>query len=627
MAQFGRRSKKKKDEEKVKLTKDSYRKAGHLFKYLRPFYGWLSLGTLFLLLTTGVSLIFPMLMGSLVDAGTTETGEAVAETFNTTQLLKEAFASEDSSAINLLAIALMILFAANAIFSFGRVYLFNYITEKVLMALRQDTYSHLVRQPMNFFNQQRVGELNSRISADIATLSGAMTTTVAEFLRQVLVIVGIIVILMLISWELTLAMLISLPVVAIVGVVFGRFIKKLSKRTQDSIADSNVIAEETFTGINVVKAFANEAAEIFRYRTKTEEVRKIAMKGALWRGLFISFIIFTVFGAIVFIIWYGAQLKAEGTISLSELVSFVLYSVMIGASIGGLPDMWAGIQKAIGATESLMDWLEKEPEPISPEQDDYPKLKLEGALSLQNVSFSYSTREDVQVLKDISFEIKPGEQIAVVGPSGSGKSTLASLLMRFYSPTSGTIQIDGKAAESFNLTGLRKQIGMVPQEVLLFGGTIHENIAYGRPGATDEEIKEAARKANAHDFISGFPEGYETVVGERGIQLSGGQRQRVAIARAILKDPGILILDEATSSLDSESERLVQDALETLMEGRTSVVIAHRLSTIRHANRILVIQDGELREQGTHDELMLIEDGTYRHLTNLQLEGSDTIRS
>jgi ABC-type multidrug transport system fused ATPase/permease subunit len=414
-------------------------------------------------------------------------------------------------------------------------------------------------------------------------------------------------------------MLALIPVVAIVARIFGTFIRKLSKQAQTIVAESNTIVEETLQAIASVKAFANEAFEIFRYKKKTDEVIEVSLKSARWRGLFVSFIMFALFGSIIGVVWYGVYLIHQGAgLSTGDLLKFVLYSVFIGGSISGVADLYSDIQRSIGATENLLDILDETPEPLSLVESDKSKGII-GDVSFQKVSFSYPSRKDVLVLKDISFDVRRGQQVALVGPSGAGKSTISALLLRFYDPSGGRILIDDKDARDYDLTGLRGNMAIVPQEVLLFGGTIRENIEYGKPGATQEEILLAAEQANAMEFIGTFPEGLETLVGERGIQLSGGQRQRIAIARAILKNPVILILDEATSSLDSENERLVQEALEKLMEGRTSFVIAHRLSTIHNADKIIVIDHGEVKEMGTHEELLAMDDGIYRQLTKLQI--------
>jgi ABC-type multidrug transport system fused ATPase/permease subunit len=495
----------------------------------------------------------------------------------------------------------------------------NY-TENTLATLRQAVYSHLIKLPMAFFAQKRVGDLNSRMSADITQIQDTLTTTIAEFLRQFILIIGGICLLLYISPKLTLMMLAIVPVVAVAAVVFGRFIRKISREVQDKIAESNTIIEETLQGINTVKAFANEFFENLRYKRSTEEIVKIAIQGGKYRGGFASFIIFCLFGSIVAVIWYGVNLASRNQLLIGDLISFILYSAFVGASFGGIAELYAQLQKAVGATERVFEIMDEEPELLDITDQKGLVNRVEGSVVFENIAFTYPSRKEIQVLKKVSFTVKKGETIAIIGPSGSGKSTLVALLLRFYDPESGRILIDGKDTKSFSLTELRNNMAIVPQDVILFGGTIKENIAYGKPNATIAEIAEAARKANALDFIESFPEKFETVVGERGVKLSGGQRQRIAIARAVLKDPSILILDEATSSLDSESERVVQEALDKLMVGRTSFVIAHRLSTIRKADKIIVIDKGEVRESGTHEELILHEKGLYRTLSRMQTE-------
>jgi ABC-type multidrug transport system fused ATPase/permease subunit len=399
--------------------------------------------------------------------------------------------------------------------------------------------------------------------------------------------------------------------------VFGRFIRKLSKKTQSELASANVIVEETLQSINIVKAFTSELTEVLRYRKSLDKVVKVALKSATYRGAFISFIIFAMFGGIVAVLWYGASLVQEGSMSVGDLLSFVLYTTFIGGSIAGLGDLYGQIQKAIGASERVMEILQEEEE-FKIEAKE--KIHLQGAIQFENVKFSYPTRKDVQVLKNLNLSVGAGEKIALVGHSGAGKSTIIQLLMRFYPLGSGQIKVDDQNIESLSITGYRQNIGIVPQEIILFGGSIRENIAYGKPNASDEEIIAAAEKANAWLFIKDFPEGLDTLVGERGVKLSGGQRQRIAIARAILKDPKILILDEATSSLDAESENLVQQALDELMKNRTTIIIAHRLATIRKVDKIFVLKEGQISEQGSHQELLESENGTYSNLVKLQLQ-------
>ncbi len=588
----------------AKLNKEAWRKTTRLFRYLKPHMGAFALGLFCLLMTSLLSLAFPLLLGKLVNA-------SVSDGFWSAPLT-------DLTNIDSIAKLLILVFAFQAAFGFVRIYLFGLVSENALANLRQDTYSHLVRMPMLFFAQRRVGELNSRISADVALLQEGMTTSLAELLRQTVTIGLGITLLTFVSIQLTLTMLATLPVVALIAVFFGRYIRKLSTQVQDRIADTNVIVDETLQGIQNVKAFSNEAFEVARYSSSVLKARDLALKGVKWRGSFVSFIIFCMFGVVVFIIWRAVHLRADGLLDIGDITAFLGLSIMIGASIASVPDLITTMLKAVGATERLMDLQEGQTEAIdlTPRKE---QLKLTGDIAFEHVSFHYATRADHEVLRDVNFHARPGERVALVGPSGAGKSTIASLVLRFYDPVGGRITIDGKDSRDYDLGALRDRMSIVPQEVLLFGGTILENIAYGRPGASREDIEAAARKANAHEFITSFPERYATIVGERGIQLSGGQRQRIAIARAVLKDPAILILDEATSALDTASERLVQDALDKLMVGRTSIVIAHRLSTVRNADRILVLDHGMVTASGTHEELIADTSGLYYSLSKMQL--------
>lgn len=593
------------DAPKAKLNKTTLRKAARIFRYMRPYRGHFALGFVFLVITSLLSLVFPVLLGKLMDA------KPVSAGFMDSALLD---LTDTSSVAKLLGLS----FILQALFGFGRIYLFGYVSEHALTQLRKDTYSHLLRLPMTFFAQRRVGELNSRISADVALLQDLFTTVTAELVRQTIIIVLGLVMLFRLSPPLMLTMLAVVPVVAVAAMFFGRFIQKLSKQVQDGIADSGTIVDETLQGIQNVKAFANEAWEVVRYGKSVEAARALALKGARWRGAFVSFIILCMFGAVVAVAYRAVQLKNAGVIQPGEIISFIMLTVFIAAGFASIPEMFGTVLKAIGATERLLDIQEEQPEPVSLDKSRAP-LPLTGRIAFEHVGFRYATREDMPVLRDVSFVAEPGERVALVGPSGAGKSTIASLLLRFYTPNEGRILIDDKDAQDYPLTALRDRMAIVPQEVLLFGGSIRENIAYGKPGATDTEVEAAARKANAHEFIERFPERYSTIVGERGIQLSGGQRQRIAIARAVLKDPAILILDEATSSLDTASEKLVQDALDELMKGRTSIVIAHRLSTVRSADRILVLDKGSIASSGTHDELIADTGGLYYNLSRTQM--------
>jgi len=584
--------------EKKKITKDALKRLLRLFRFVKPQKYTFILGLFILTLTSLTSLVFPMLIGNMVDMAK----------------------NRSLDDINKIGFILVGLFLVNAVLSYFRIYLFAVVTQKTLALLRQTTYNQLIKLPMAFFSGRRVGELNSRISADISMLQETFTDTIAQFIRQVIIIIGGVAILSVISPHLTLFMLAIVPVVAIIARFFGTYIRKMSKEAQTTVADSNTIVEETLQAITNVKSFANEAFEMLRYKRKTDEVIEISLRGARWRGLFISFIFMAMFGSVVGVIWYGVYLVNIGEgITVGDLFKFVLYTVFIAGSISGMADFYSQIQKAIGATENLLDILEETPEPLTTDKPDITKLLL-GDVVFKEVSFSYPSRKDVEVLNKISFKVKKGQKIALVGPSGAGKSTIGALMFRFYEPAGGQILIDGKPASSYSLTAYRNRMALVPQEVILFGGSIRENIEYGKPGASEEEIIQAAMQANAYHFIDGFPEKFDTVVGDRGVQLSGGQRQRIAIARAILKNPDILILDEATSSLDTESERLVQEALETLMKNRTSIIIAHRLTTIRNADKIIVIDGGEVKETGTHDELMTLENGIYKNLNSRQVE-------
>jgi len=586
---------KENDLPKAKITASSINKAKIIFKYAGKNTWKFYLGLLFLLLTSVTALAFPKFMGMLVDCVN----------------------KKDSGLANQIALGLGLVLILQSVFSFFRLSLFVNFTENTLANVRLALYTNLVKLPMSFFSQKRVGELNSRISNDISQIQDTLTTTIAEFLRQFILIIGSFVMLASINIKLTIMMISVVPLVGVAAVFFGRFIRKYSKKVQDQVAESQVVVEETMQGISIVKAFANEWYEIERYTTKIREVVKVAIKGGQLRGYFASFIIVCLFGTIVAVVWYGVQLSIAGEITVGELFTFILYSSYVGASSGGIAELYAQMQKAIGATERVFELLEEIPEKInSIENQNFPKIK--GDVSFENVAFTYPSRKEIQVLKEVSFTALSGQKIAIVGPSGAGKSTIASLLLRFYDTTGGNITIDDKNMLDYDLEALRGNMSIVPQDVILFGGTIKENIAYGKPNATDEEIMLAAKQANALQFIQGFPEQFETVVGERGIKLSGGQRQRIAIARALLKNPSILILDEATSSLDSESEKLVQEALEILMEGRTSIIIAHRLSTIRSADQILVLDQGQITEKGTHQELIAIENGIYKNLSNLQ---------
>lgn len=580
-----------------RITLDSLKKTMRLYRFMKPYRWEFYTGMFFLLMTSLATLAFPRLLGILVDLGTT--GKSQHE-------------------INQVVLLLAVVLVLQAVSSFIRTNMFVRVTSKTLAAIRQHTYSHLIRLPMSFFLKRRVGELNSRISADISQLEDTLTSTVADFLRTMLIIIGGITFLFFISAKLTGFMLIVLPVVVVIAVVFGRFIKGFSKKVQQGVADSNTIVEETLQGVQNVKAYANEFFEIGRYTGKTNEVALVGIKSGWYRSWFSAFMIVGMFGAMVAVIWRGTSMIATGQIDAGQLFSFVLYSAFIAGMMGGLADVYTRLQKSIGATESLLEILDEPVENVEAQTVLPDKNQLKGNIEFRDVSFRYPNRPDVDILQSISVKIEANQQVALVGPSGAGKSTIVNLLMHFYEASEGEILFDGREIKSIPLTELRRQIAVVPQDVFLFGGTIRDNIAYGRHEASEAEIIEAARNANALSFIEEAPNGLDTLVGERGMQLSGGQRQRIAIARAMLKNPRILILDEATSALDSESERQVQDALEKLMKGRTSIVIAHRLSTIRQADQILVMDFGKIIQKGTHQELVEDISGLYHTLSELQ---------
>ncbi|MGE0929613.1 ABC transporter ATP-binding protein [Peijinzhouia sedimentorum] len=597
---MAKKSNKLSDSEKRPVNKAALGKLSRIFNYMKPYMGKFVLGLVFLLLSSLTLLAFPELAGRLVDAASGNSDWYIND-------------------VNQIALLLLGVLLVQSFFSFFRVYLFARVSERSMADIRLDLYSRLLSLPLGFYDKRRTGELFSRITSDVSQLQDTFSITLAEFLRQILTLLVGVFIIFYTTPQLTLFMLATFPVIVIVAFVFGKFIRSLSKKTQDELAAANVIVEETLVSIQTVKAFTSELFETRRYDSALGKVVKIALKAANYRGAFISFIIFALFGGIVGVMWYGATLVSTGEISVGNLLSFILYTTFIGGSIAGLGDLYGQIQKAIGASERVIEILDEEGEEL--EKSGIEEIiPLEGHIQFNNVRFTYPTRMDIEVLKGVDLTINQGQKVALVGQSGAGKSTIMQLLMKFYVPTSGEITIDGHQINDLPVSAYRKNIGIVPQEVLLFGGSIGENIAYGKPGSSKEEIEKAAEKAYALDFINSFPEGMDTLVGERGVKLSGGQRQRIAIARAILKNPKILILDEATSSLDAESEFLVQKALDELMKNRTTLIIAHRLATIRKVDKIYVLADGQVIEAGTHEELSRNDEGTYSNLVRLQLQ-------
>ena len=584
------------------------RKMGH---YLRPHAWGYAFGVLIISLSGVLTLLVTRLWGQLGGVGASTGEEAGVES-------PMAMLNIDMHSLTAVGWLILLVLVVQATLSFGRVLLFAKMTEDMMLAMRNDAFEAILSMPMKFFDTRRVGDLNSRVSADITAIQDVFTTTLAELLRQIIIIVGGILALLYFSVTLTLLMLATLPVMIIAAILFGRFIRKLSKRTQDQVAESNTIVQETLTGIISVKSFANEAWEVVRYLNSIKDIRSLAMRGAIWRGAFASFIILFIFGAITLVIFKGAELMMEGGLASEHFFTFLLMTGLVAGSIGGIAAQFSALQRGLGAIESLMELMEESREEVVTRDDQaYPALQLRGDVSFEDVHFHYANRADVNVLTGVNLRIEPGKRVALVGPSGAGKSTIASLLQRFHDPTAGVIKIDGQPLNQYDLTGFRKRIAFVPQEVILFGGDIRSNIAYGKTDASDAAIRSAAEQGNALAFIESFPDGFATVVGERGVQLSGGQRQRIAIARAILRDPDILILDEATSALDASSEKEVQLALDALMKDRSSLIIAHRLSTIKNADQIAVLSEGTILEIGTHDTL-IASGGAYKKLVENQ---------
>ncbi|KYF48062.1 ABC transporter permease [Sorangium cellulosum] len=566
----------------------------------RPELGKLALGTVFLAIGSGVTLLVPQWMRRIIDDALGP-GSSVA--------------AIDGAALWL---ALLIVVQAAAIAL--RYALFSTAGERVVARLRAQLFEHLLRQEVAFFDDHRTGELTNRLASDTTVLQSAVSVNVSMALRYAASVVGGVAFLFYTSPRLTVLMLAVVPVVAIGSVAYGRRVRRLSRSVQDALARASEVAEEALSGLRTVRAFAAEQREAARYAGRVAESFELARSRIRASSTFLGVVNLAGYSAAALVLWYGGHLVVDGRLTLGGLTSFLIYTFVVAFALGGLSDLWADLMKAMGAAERIFDLLDREP--AMPDTGGLTPHAVQGRLELQRVRFSYPTRRDVPVLKGIDLSARPGEVIALVGPSGAGKSTIASLLLRLYDPDDGRILLDGHDLRALSPTWLRRQIGIVAQEPLLFATSVADNIRYGRESATDAEVEAAARAANAHDFIARFPEGYRTLVGERGVQLSGGQKQRVAIARAMLKDPRLLVLDEATSALDAESEHLVKGALDALMKGRTTLIIAHRLSTVMGADRVLVMDGGTIVQSGAHAAL-IAQDGLYRRLVERQFVSAE----
>ncbi len=599
--------------EQTKGTLADFYQLRKLFAYTRPYRLQLSIGVAAVAVSSGLSLAVPQIFRRFFDTFM----DAVSGTgFNLSGIIGI-----------LLAISLV-----QAAFNYLRTYMIAQVGEGVVADLRRSLYAHLMTLPIRFFETRRTGEITSRLTSDASVVQGAVSQALAQLVNQVALLVGSVVLLFVTNWRLTLLMLLVVPVVTLAARAFGKRLRAISTEFQDRIAEVNASAEEAIVGVRVVKSFTAEGLEAERYGTLIGASYQIALRRAAFRAAFFSGITFAMFAAVSVVLWVGGRLVVAGSLTPGELVQFLLYTLFVAGSVGALTGLYSQFQEALGASRRIFELLGEKSD-LTPSASPRSLQNVRGEVRLENVSFRYGRgdaerqdgetrdeRDQRAVLHDLTLTARPGEVTALVGPSGAGKSTLVTLNPRFYDPTAGRITLDGTDLRDLDEHDLRAQIGIVPQETQLFSGTVRDNIRYGRPGATDTEVEEAARSANAYDFIAAFPEVFETIVGERGVKLSGGQRQRVAIARALLKDPRILILDEATSSLDSESESLVQEALDTLMQGRTVFVIAHRLSTVRRANSIIVLDEGRVVQEGTH-EALLKRGGLYADLYHKQFRG------
>jgi len=569
------------------------RKLQKLFKYVKPYWKQMVLAAISLTIWSAISLALPYATRFLIDS---------------------VFVSYSRQALNQITLVMIGLFIFQAVLGYGQNYLINFLGQRVIADLRLAIQQHLLYLPLRFFAESQVGEIVSRVTNDVTTLQVVLTETPISLLRQIVTIVGGITLMALMNWQLTLLIFVIIPPIIFLAIFFGRRVERLSTLIQDRLASAVSALEESISGIRVVKSFTQEHYEENRFKYRIEKTFTSTMERTRLRAAFIPLVSLLGFAAVTIIMWVGGQFVLNQTLTPGELVAFLIYMIMVAGPLGEFASVYTRIREAIGAADRIFEIMETSSEPVQAEEAR-PLPSIKGKVVFHDVSFSYEP--DDPVLQDINLVVEPSEVIALVGPSGVGKTTMVNLIPRFFDPTQGSIEIDGHPITAVSLNSLRSQIGLVPQETFLFGGTILDNIAYGDPNSSQEEIVAAAKAAYAHNFIKDLPNGYDTEVGERGIRLSAGQRQRIAIARALLKDPRILILDEATSALDSESEQMVQKALQILMENRTTFVIAHRLSTIRNADRILVLKEGQIVEEGSHQVLM-DEEGLYHHLWQLQ---------
>ncbi len=584
---------------------------GHLrrlFGYVRPYRGRLVLGIVAVTVASLVALLFPLLIRNLLNSAFGQGADP----------------GDARALLDRTALLLVVLVAVQAVFNFIRTFELGRVGEAVVADLRKQLFAHLLTLPVRFFEERKTGEMTSRLTSDVATVQAAVSQALAQLVNQAINLVGGLVVLFYLDVRLTLVMLAVVPAVAFAAAFFGRRLRRVSTGFQDLVAEANAHAEEAIQGIRVVKSFTAETLEERQYSAAIDASFAKALARVRLRSFFVPAVILFGFVGIGIVLWYGGRLAIQGSIQSGDLVGFLLITLFVAGSVGSFTGLWAQLQEAIGASRRIFELLDEQAGPSEPASATVPD-RLLGRVAFEGLSFAYPDRRG-PVLRSVSLEAAPGEVIALVGPSGAGKSTLVSLLSRFFDPQEGRITIDGINIRELPIKYLRSQIGWVPQETQLFSGSVADNIRYGRQGASDAEVRSAARAANAHEFIEALDDGYDTQVGERGVKLSGGQRQRVAIARALLKDPRILILDEATSSLDSESEALVQAALEVLMRGRTTFVIAHRLATVLGADSIVVLDGGRTVQRGSHAEL-LEAGGLYAHLYRQQFAGEEAAGS